>query len=199
MKLTSRIFIAVLSIFIAQKATIYFDFELKSVLLDKPEVILNNFYLISFYMHVILGSVALAIGPFQFFDRLRKWSIRTHKIVGKTYVLCCLLAGLTSLKIAFYTEGGVIATCGFLSLGIVWIGTTSLGWIYAKKGKIDDHKKWMIASFSLTFAAVTLRVWIGVLIGALSFDYTAAFKIVSWLCWIPNLLISWLIVRRIRK
>jgi hypothetical protein len=54
----------------------------------------------------------------------------------------------------------------------------------------------MIRSYSLTFAAVTLRVWlpIGLMAGLSSTD---AYQAVAWVCWVPNLVVAeWVILRQ---
>ena len=49
------------------------------------------------------------------------------------------------------------------------------------------HERWMIRSFSLTFAAVTLRLYIpiGMIAG---FPFNQAYVAIAWLCWVPNLM-----------
>jgi hypothetical protein len=57
----------------------------------------------------------------------------------------------------------------------------------------------MIRSYALTFAAVTLRIWLPFLIGILGLTFIEAYKIVAWLSWIPNILVAELIISRIKK
>jgi hypothetical protein len=45
----------------------------------------------------------------------------------------------------------------------------------------------MIRSYALTFAAVTLRIWLP-LGQVLHFDFVEAYRVIAWLCWVPNLL-----------
>jgi hypothetical protein len=64
----------------------------------------------------------------------------------------------------------------------------------------------MIRNFALTYAAVTLRLWLGVLIavqlpfvhGPNPFDHmsTTAYAPLPFLCWLPNIVIAELMVRR---
>jgi hypothetical protein len=54
---------------------------------------------------------------------------------------------------------------------------------------IDEHKKWMVRNFSLTFAAVTLRLYIPAAVIA-GVDFGVAYAIIAWLCWLPNLLVA---------
>ena len=55
----------------------------------------------------------------------------------------------------------------------------------------------MTRSFSLAFAAVTLRVYIPVSQIA-GLDYTDSYRVIAWLCWVPNLLVAELLIRSAR-
>jgi len=56
----------------------------------------------------------------------------------------------------------------------------------------------MIFSYAACFAAVTLRVWLPLLTIAMG-EFNSAYRIVAWLCWVPNLIVAFLIVRNKRK
>jgi hypothetical protein len=47
----------------------------------------------------------------------------------------------------------------------------------------------------LIFAAVTLRIELPLLVMAFG-DFTPAYRVVSWLCWVPNLLWAEWYIRR---
>jgi hypothetical protein len=55
----------------------------------------------------------------------------------------------------------------------------------------------MIRSFALTFAAVTLRLYIPAAMIA-GFDFVPAYQWIAWLAWVPNLAIAeaWIASRR---
>jgi hypothetical protein len=58
-----------------------------------------------------------------------------------------------------------------------------------------DHRAWMIRSFALTFAAVTLRLYLP-LAAVLSLDFVDAYRAISFLAWVPNLVVVELYLRR---
>jgi hypothetical protein len=51
-----------------------------------------------------------------------------------------------------------------------------------------QHRAWMIRSFALTFAAVTLRLYLP-LAALLSINFVDAYRAISFLAWLPNLLV----------
>jgi hypothetical protein len=48
----------------------------------------------------------------------------------------------------------------------------------------------MSRSYALIFKAVTLRLWLGLLQGAMGLDSATTFSILGWLSWMPNLLVE---------
>ncbi|RZJ36326.1 MAG: DUF2306 domain-containing protein, partial [Brevundimonas sp.] len=64
-----------------------------------------------------------------------------------------------------------------------------------RTGDFARHRRWMIRSLALTFAAVTLRIMIPLsMISGL--DFAVAYPAIAFLCWIPNLLLVELWLRR---
>ena len=54
----------------------------------------------------------------------------------------------------------------------------------------------MIYSYAACFAGAALRIWLPILIAFFG-DFIVAYKIVAWLCWVPNLVVANIIIRRI--
>ena len=55
----------------------------------------------------------------------------------------------------------------------------------------------MVRNFALTFAAVTLRLWLPASIVA-GFPFELAYPVIAWLCWLPNLVAAELLFNRTR-
>ena len=91
-------------------------------------------------------------------------------------------------------NGGLVAKVGFGLLGVVWTISTLMAYQRIRSGAIAKHQIWMIRSYALTFAAVTLRVYIPAsMVSGLSFD--VAYPAIAWFAWVPNLIIAeWLII-----
>lgn len=150
---------------------------------------------LAFLLHVLLGPIALAAGAAQFFPTLRAARPSLHRWTGRIYVAACFVAGAAGLWLALHAVGGPVAAAGFALLAMAWIGTTAQAFRHALARDFARHRRWMIRSFALTFAAVTLRLQMPGLF-ALGLDYPAASVILSWSCWIPNLLVAEWLARR---
>lgn len=161
-----------------------------------PPVIANNLFIKPWLMvHVAGAATALLIGPIQFFSKLRARFGALHRWIGRTYVASCLLGGAAGFVLALGASTGPISTLGFSSLAVLWIVTTSFAWRRAMQGRFIEHRAWMIRSFALTLAAVTLRLYLPLhLLFNVSFD--DAYRAISFLCWVPNLLVAELYMRK---
>jgi uncharacterized membrane protein len=150
-----------------------------------------------FKVHIYLGGLALMIGWPQFIKNFRNKNLNFHRILGKVYLIAILLSGVAGLYIGYYAEGGWVAKLGFIGLAIAWLYTSIMAYSSIRKLEIDAHKRWMIRSYALTFAAVTLRIWLPLFQNGFGMEFVAAYVIIAWLCWVPNLLWAEWYVRRI--
>ena len=196
MKKASWITIGILSTLVGLYPIIYFLTDRRFGLLSSKSVELlnDNVWNIAFYGHITLGGLALLIGWLQFSNRLRIKKPEWHRAIGKIYVISVLISGVCGLFIALYATGGIISVLGFFTLGLIWLTTTVLGFKAIKKGNVALHEKFMIFSYAACFAAVTLRIWLPLLTIVIG-EFNSAYRIVAWLCWGPNIIVAFLIVR----
>lgn len=149
------------------------------------------------YVHAGFAGTAMLTGPFQFLARLRARRPRLHRWIGRTYVFACLTGGSAGLLLAFGSTAGLPARAGFAALAVIWIITTTQAWRMALERRFDLHRRWMIRSFALTFAAVTLRIYLPIAQIA-PIDFLTAYQAIAWLAWVPNLLAAELYLARRR-
>ncbi len=163
------------------------------------ELVHNPVWKTFFYTHITCGGIALLIGWTQFSKRLRFKHLNAHRLIGKIYVIAVFLSSSAGLYIAFFASGGIVCKIGFGALALLWLFTVINAYTTIVKKNIQQHEYWMIANYALTFAAVTLRVWLPLMQIVLHFDFFVAYRIVSWLCWVPNLIIAMIIINNKRK
>lgn len=149
---------------------------------------------LTFYMHIGLAPIALALLPAQFSRRLRRGRPALHRWLGRLYGTAILLAGISGLLLAYTTEEGPVAALGLGVLSLGWMGTTWLAIWHALGRRIARHQVWMIRSAALTLAGVTLRLYLP--IGAATVGFEASYPFICWLAWVPNLMVAEWILRR---
>lgn len=161
-----------------------------------PENVSRNPFAVPFLpIHALLSAVALMVGPFQFQAARDGQRRRWHRLCGRLYVAVCLLSAPAGLILALGATTGPIATAGFGILAILWFFFTLSGYRAAAAHHYADHRRWMIRSYALTFGAVTLRLYLAVAI-ATQMDFAPAYRVISFLAWVPNLLLVELWLRR---
>jgi len=159
------------------------------------ELLTNAVWNTGFYTHISFGGLALLVGWVQFSKRFRNANLKRHRLIGKIYMVAVCISGLAGFYIALYATGGIVAQLGFSSLAIIWLYTTYMAYRKIKNGDVQKHEVFMIFSYAACFAAVTLRLWLPMLTAALG-SFIAAYRIVAWLCWVPNIVFAYFWVRR---
>ncbi|MDN5288751.1 MAG: hypothetical protein JWR38_5025 [Mucilaginibacter sp.] len=199
LKILPWILFAFLAIVVGLYPLIYYlvDMQNKGLLSQKPrELIHSGVWFTAFYIHITFGGIALLTGWTQFSQRLRDKYLNTHRLTGKIYVSAVFLSSVSGLFIAFFATGGIGSVLGFALLAMFWFITVAMAYISILKKDISQHQEWMIRNYALTFAAVTLRIWLPLLAGFVFHDFIVAYRIVAWLCWIPNLIVAEIIIRK---
>ncbi|MFZ6009211.1 MAG: DUF2306 domain-containing protein [Bacteroidota bacterium] len=163
------------------------------------EVLQSDVWFFAFYMHISFGAVALLTGWSQFSKKVRNKFLKWHRFLGKIYLIAVLGSGMAALYIAMFANGGLVSVIGFSGLAIGWLFTTTQAYVNIRKKEIDAHRYWMIRSYALCFAAVTLRIWLPFFQLGLHMDFIEAYRIIAWLCWVPNLIVAEMIVTNIKR
>jgi uncharacterized membrane protein len=134
--------------------------------------------------------VALVLGPLQFSTRLRSAHPRVHRMSGRLYLgVGVLVGGLAGLYLSLHAHGGLVGRLGFAGLALAWLTTGLLAYRAIRRRDISTHRRWMVRNFALTFAAVTLRLWLPGSVAA-GIPFGLAYPAIAWLCWVPNLIVA---------
>jgi uncharacterized membrane protein len=152
-------------------------------------------------VHVLSGILALLVGPFQFLGRIRRRFLRMHRFLGAVYIASATALGLTGLVLAPTAYTGLVAVLGFTFLDLAMLFTTWTAVRMVAARRIGEHRRWMIRSFSLILAGVMLRLMtfahaVLTAAGLTDMTFETAYAWISWLCWVPNLLIAMWVTRR---
>jgi hypothetical protein len=161
-----------------------------------PPILANSFAHYGFLtVHAGFAATALILGPFQFLRRVRLTRPALHRWTGRTYAVCSVAGGAAGLVLAFGARTGPVSTAGFGLLAVSWITATSLAWRAALARRFAEHRRWMIRSYAMTFAAVTLRIYLP--FAFLSpWGYDNTYRAISFLAWVPNLIVAEVYLQR---
>lgn len=148
--------------------------------------------------HVVFSALALAVGPLQFFPALRAKK-RLHRALGYLYFVGVIGGGVAGFCAALVAHGGLVARVGFGLLALLWLWSGLAAVQAARRRDFAAHERWALRSFGLTFAAVTLRLYMPLFFLA-GFDFRDFYPLQAWLCWVPNLiLVEWWLLRAGRR
>lgn len=152
---------------------------------------------LALYAHLGGGAAALALGAWQFSTRLRTRALGVHRWMGRMYLISVLVGGVGAIGLVPRSMHGMVTHTGFGLLAVVWLGTSLQAYRRIRARDIVAHQQWMLRSYSLTLAAVTLRIYLP-LSEVAGIPFAEAYQAVSWLCWVPNLLVAewWFVPRR---
>ena len=165
-------------------------------LLPAPD---NHFsrYIVPLRLNIAGGIGALLAGAWQFYERLRVRAMNLHRWLGRFYLLEVGLGSIAGFAMAVVSEQGLPTHLGFGMLAVLWFFTGLQAYRMVRRGNIVAHRQWMIRNFALTLAAVTLRQYMPLMLFVLHWPFPRAYITVSWLCWVPNVLVAeWMVRRR---
>jgi uncharacterized membrane protein len=146
-------------------------------------------------LHAVLGALALLLGPLQLRRSLLLARRGLHRGLGKLYVGAALGTGGSGLFVALYAYGGWTTRLGFGLLGAGVLLCTGRAYRLIRARDVAAHREWMIRSYALICAAVTLRIELPLLAAAFG-GFLPGYRIVAWSCWVPNLVLAELSLRR---
>lgn len=189
---------ALLSLVIVVVATQYFAFDSTRYFEEQRAVYVARQGVL--YLHITGAVVALTMLPLQFAAFVRRRWPGLHRASGRLYVFGCVIGGVGGLALSTSAYGGSAAGLGFAGLALAWMATTIVALRAILHRDVARHRRWMILSGSLTFAAVTLRLYLGVYFGlvetgVIDVAFATAYAAIAWLAWVPNLTLAWFATR----
>ncbi len=176
----------------------YLTFERTTDFLASKQLVYHlDWWRLSFYVHIFSSPVVILSGLIQFNRKLIKFYPRIHRTTGKIYVATVLfISGPAALVMAFYANGNDLTKTSFVILSCLWLLFTWQGYRLARQRDFVRHGNFLLRIYALTLSAVTLRFY------AYTMDITGvdlspkdAYMILSWISWIPNLLLAEAMIR----
>jgi uncharacterized membrane protein len=110
-----------------------------------------------FVAHLVGGSLALALGPIQFWKWFRNRYIQVHRLLGKIYIVGCFLVGLSALRLSLVSLCAPCRVSLFVT-AVLLLFATGAAWFTIKQRNVKAHRQFMIRSYVLILAFVLVRI-----------------------------------------
>ncbi len=110
-----------------------------------------------FYIHIAGGALAIIIGPFQFWKRIRIRNVHFHRTAGKLYIIGSILA---VIGLVIILPDSLCMACRPSQFVVtpLWLLTTIAAWWTIKRRNIKAHRQFMARSYLFAFYFVAVRV-----------------------------------------
>jgi uncharacterized membrane protein len=159
---------------------------------------------VALLIHAASAGLALLLTPVQASRWVRRRQAQLHRLSGRLSAAAIAVAAVSGLVIAQVSYAGWSGRIGFSMLSVIWFYGVYRLVTAARAGDLATHRRWGIRVMALTFAAVTLRLWlIGyIIVSAPASDaefrqaFDQIYAVTPFLSWIPNLVMAEYYLRR---
>ena len=110
--------------------------------------------------HGMSAAFALFLGPFQFSERIRRKYVMVHKTFGYLYIAGSFIGAPLGIYIQWFEERLGAArsfTIAAAADAVLWTFATSMALWMIRSGRMQQHRQWMIRSFSCALIFLEVR------------------------------------------
>jgi uncharacterized membrane protein len=112
--------------------------------------------------HIVPGLLFMVLGPLQFVRSIRVRRPGVHRWIGRVFLVSGLIVGVTALVMGPQVAiGGTNETAATLLFGSLFLFALVKAWLSIRRGKVAQHREWMIRAFAIGLAVATIRPIVG--------------------------------------
>ena len=144
--------------------------------------------------HLLGGSLAITAGLVQIWLGLTNRVGALHHVLGRVYAAGVLVGSIGGFYLALTIPGPVAYAAGLFTLCVAWVITTGMALYSIRTRRIEQHREWMIRSYTVTFAFVSFRLasywlhrWLHVPESGVADQLDT---LLAWACWAVPLLFA---------
>jgi uncharacterized membrane protein len=109
--------------------------------------------------HVIPGALFLGLAPLQFWAGFRNRHRNLHRWSGRLLVVLGMVIAPAGIFFAVWRPfGGFMESLIVVAMGAWFLVSLVRGFLSARKGEIERHRRWMIRAFAMGLAISVMRV-----------------------------------------
>jgi len=152
-------------------------------------------------IHILAGTVFMLLGPLQFIPSIRRYWPKMHRVTGRVFLVCGLIAAATGLGVEFTfpLRGGYVKRAAMVLFSLAMLVALALAWRAAIRRRIDLHRAWVVRAYAIGLALSTTRLYF--IPAYLMYGNPSQFEAatVTWAGFCINCLVAEWIVRRSRR
>ena len=152
-------------------------------------------------IHILAGTVFMLLGPLQFIPSIRRHWPKIHRVSGRVFLVCGLIAAATGLGVEFTfpLRGGYVKRAAMVLFSLAMLVALVLAWRAAVRRRIDLHRAWVVRAYAIGLALSTTRLYF--IPAYLMYGNPSQFEAatVTWAGFCINCLVAEWIVRRSRR
>jgi uncharacterized membrane protein YozB (DUF420 family) len=146
-------------------------------------------------LHIACGVASVLLGPIQLWLGATQRARALHRTAGKVYVVAVAIGSVAGVYLALTSSGPLAYWTGLLGLCAAWALTTAMAYITVRRRAYQEHKEWMIRSYTVTFAFVTFRLSDRLILSWWALvpqsQASQVEVVLAWSCWaVPLLLLE---------
>jgi uncharacterized membrane protein len=107
--------------------------------------------------HGLAGLIALCLGAAQFSTRLRLRHPRIHRTLGRLYLAGIAIAAPMGIYITI-RHNPLPMRIAVIALAVLWLLTSVVAFYCILRRNFEQHRQWMIRSYSITLTFLFVRV-----------------------------------------
>lgn len=119
---------------------------------------------IGLLLHLTGGVTAISVGLVQIWLGLTNRVGALHHALGRLYGTGIVLGSAGGFYLALTIPNHLPYAAGLFMLCVAWVLTTGMAIFSIRRRRIEQHRDWMLRSYTVTFAFVTFRLastWLG--------------------------------------
>lgn len=152
-------------------------------------------------IHILAGTVFMLLGPLQFIPSIRRHWPKMHRVTGRVFLVCGLIAAASGLGVEFTfpLRGGYVKRAAMVLFSLAMLVALALAWRAAIRRRIDLHRAWVVRAYAIGLALSTTRLYF--IPAYLMYGNPSQFEAatVTWAGFCINCLVAEWIVRRSRR
>ncbi len=110
-------------------------------------------------LHATFAGLAMALGAFQFSNRLRARYLKLHRALGYVYVVSVFIGAPLGIPLAAKIDTPSLAAASAVQ-AFGWMLCTGVALYCVRSGNVTQHRRWMIRGYPFAMVFTVARILI---------------------------------------